>query len=177
MLTPKCPPRDFRVGSGPLSAKNRLCRQSGAIREGKLAGNRPKKGGSVKHDFSCYNNDLVWLGRQGSNLGSRDQNPMPYHLATPQYRSSRRWPTSARLHMAGGCPRTSIRPMEQRHAGAGFSQAPGSLEPGQPPLLRASALPSIYVRLQPSGVWRSLVAHLVRDEGVAGSNPATPTIT
>ena len=26
------------------------------------------------------------------------------------------------------------------------------------------------------GVWRSLVAHLVRDEGVAGSNPATPTI-
>ena len=25
------------------------------------------------------------------------------------------------------------------------------------------------------GVWRSLVAHLVRDEGVAGSNPATPT--
>ena len=26
------------------------------------------------------------------------------------------------------------------------------------------------------GVWRSPVAHLVRDEGVAGSNPATPTI-
>ncbi len=26
-----------------------------------------------------------------------------------------------------------------------------------------------------AGVWRSLVAHLVRDEGVAGSNPATPT--
>lgn len=26
-----------------------------------------------------------------------------------------------------------------------------------------------------SGVWRSLVAHLVRDEGVVGSNPATPT--
>ena len=25
-------------------------------------------------------------------------------------------------------------------------------------------------------MWRSLVAHLVRDEGVAGSNPATPTI-
>ena len=24
-------------------------------------------------------------------------------------------------------------------------------------------------------MWRSLVAHLVRDEGVAGSNPATPT--
>ena len=25
------------------------------------------------------------------------------------------------------------------------------------------------------GVWRSLVAHLVRDEGVVGSNPTTPT--
>src|SRR5204863_7262360 len=25
------------------------------------------------------------------------------------------------------------------------------------------------------GVWLSLVEHLVRDEGVAGSNPATPT--
>jgi hypothetical protein len=24
------------------------------------------------------------LGRQDSNLGSRDQNPLPYHLATPQ---------------------------------------------------------------------------------------------
>jgi hypothetical protein len=27
------------------------------------------------------------------------------------------------------------------------------------------------------GVWLSLVEHLVRDEGVAGSNPATPTNT
>ena len=26
----------------------------------------------------------TWLGRQDSNLGSRDQNPLPYHLATPQ---------------------------------------------------------------------------------------------
>ena len=26
----------------------------------------------------------VVLGRQDSNLGSRDQNPLPYHLATPQ---------------------------------------------------------------------------------------------
>ena len=24
-----------------------------------------------------------WLGRQDSNLGSRDQNPLPYRLATP----------------------------------------------------------------------------------------------
>ena len=27
-----------------------------------------------------------WLGRQDSNLGSRDQNPLPYRLATPQSR-------------------------------------------------------------------------------------------
>jgi hypothetical protein len=26
----------------------------------------------------------TWLGRQGSNLGSRDQSPLPYRLATPQ---------------------------------------------------------------------------------------------
>ena len=26
-----------------------------------------------------------WLGRQDSNLRSRDQNPMPYRLATPQH--------------------------------------------------------------------------------------------
>jgi hypothetical protein len=30
---------------------------------------------------------------------------------------------------------------------------------------------------QDIGVWLSLVEHLVRDEGVAGSNPATPTST
>ena len=29
-----------------------------------------------------------WLGRQDSNLGSRDQNPLPYHLATPHTRRS-----------------------------------------------------------------------------------------
>src|SRR5690242_7722426 len=46
-----------------------------------------------------------WLGRQDSNLGSRDQNPLPYHLATPQggsqvyRRSSRSRPraTSAKM--------------------------------------------------------------------------------
>ena len=30
--------------------------------------------------------------------------------------------------------------------------------------------------VQTFGVWRSLVARLVRDEEVAGSNPVTPTI-
>ena len=41
------------------------------------------------HDDGCElwaGSDTVgtWLGRQDSNLGSRDQNPLPYHLATPQ---------------------------------------------------------------------------------------------
>jgi hypothetical protein len=27
---------------------------------------------------------IRWLGRQDSNLGSRDQSPLPYRLATPQ---------------------------------------------------------------------------------------------
>ncbi len=30
-----------------------------------------------------------WLGRLDSNQRSRDQNPMPYRLATPQYDISR----------------------------------------------------------------------------------------
>jgi hypothetical protein len=29
----------------------------------------------------------LWLGRQDSNLGSRDQNPLPYRLATPHHAS------------------------------------------------------------------------------------------
>src|ERR1044071_3312184 len=31
----------------------------------------------------CRSSEVRWLGRQDSNLGSRDQNPLPYHLATP----------------------------------------------------------------------------------------------
>ena len=31
----------------------------------------------------------TWLGRQDSNLGSRDQNPLPYRLATPQESGSK----------------------------------------------------------------------------------------
>ena len=38
------------------------------------------------HDDRCEagsGSRVRWLGRQDSNLGSRDQNPLPYHLATP----------------------------------------------------------------------------------------------
>jgi hypothetical protein len=43
------------------------------MREGKLAGNRPKKEGSVKHAFVFYINDLCWLCWQSlakDSLGS-----------------------------------------------------------------------------------------------------------
>jgi hypothetical protein len=51
------------------------------------------KSGRNREEFDClakgiklwYINDLRWLGRQDSNLGSRDQNPLPYRLATPQF--------------------------------------------------------------------------------------------
>src|SRR5215203_7295830 len=33
-----------------------------------------------------YRSSVRRLGRQDSNLRSRDQNPVPCHLATPQYR-------------------------------------------------------------------------------------------
>ncbi len=36
--------------------------------------------------------------------------------------------------------------------------------------------PRETVSLTDIGAWRSLVAHLVWDQGVAGSNPAAPTI-
>jgi hypothetical protein len=31
---------------------------------------------------------LIWLGMRDSNPRSRDQNPLPYRLANPQYRTS-----------------------------------------------------------------------------------------
>ena len=42
------------------------------------------------------------------------------------------------------------------------------------PLAALSGLP--YKARSQVGVWLSLVEHRVRDAGVAGSNPATPTI-
>ena len=40
----------------------------------------------------------------------------------------------------------------------------------------AAAIPLLYKAPSTVGVWLSLVEHRVRDAGVAGSNPATPTI-
>ena len=39
-------------------------------------------------DVAHVGRRLRWLGRQDSNLGSRDQNPLPYRLATPHWTPS-----------------------------------------------------------------------------------------
>jgi hypothetical protein len=110
----------------------------------------------------CYDKYLVWLGRQDSNLGSRDQSPLPYRLATPQSarvinRASRApspavlrlidrdpvWAAHASPTRNERCRPTSIGRPEQRHV-------EGSM-PLQP-LLRGRAEPSIYTALQPAGV-------------------------
>src|SRR4051812_24515437 len=45
------------------------------------------------------------------------------------------------------------------------------------PVARLATLkPLLYKARSKVGVWLSLVEHRVRDAGVAGSNPATPTI-
>lgn len=48
--------------------------------------------------------------------------------------------------------------------------------PQRPPLRRlATPGTLLYKARSKVGVWLSLVEHRVRDAGVAGSNPATPT--
>jgi hypothetical protein len=112
-------------------------------------------------------------GITGSKPGALPLGYAPIPLTPMRKPSSRHSP-----YMASGALRTSIGGWGQRmgvpKAPRGLGPLPHASHPEQA-LLRGSAGPSIYVRLQPSGVWRSLVAHLVRDEGVAGSNPATPT--
>ena len=59
--------RQVRQNDRQLAAQFRACSawfSEGQERAGKLA--------------------TGWLGRQDSNLGSRDQSPLPYRLATPQ---------------------------------------------------------------------------------------------
>jgi hypothetical protein len=40
--------------------------------------------GAIRDGAFSVRSAADWLGRQDSNLGSRDQNPLPYRLATPQ---------------------------------------------------------------------------------------------
>ena len=55
-------------------------------------------------------------------------------------------------------------------------QRPASLAETEPFGRLAGAKPLLYKAPSKVGVWLSLVEHRVRDAGVAGSNPATPTI-
>ena len=50
-----------------------------ALRTGNGHFNPRKSNSRIKTHFKEN-----WLGRLGSNQGSRDQNPLPYRLATPQ---------------------------------------------------------------------------------------------
>ena len=49
------------------------------------------------------------LGRQDSNLGSRDQNPLPYHLATPHHTVSLQVSQRSAADAAGRRPRRQSR--------------------------------------------------------------------
>ena len=48
----------------------------------------PGNGGAGSAGGGAERWRMRWLGRQDSNLGSRDQNPLPYRLATPHCRPS-----------------------------------------------------------------------------------------
>lgn len=101
-----------------------------------------------------------WGGRIRTSAW-RNQNPLPYHLATPQQHSAHR-----AASMAGRGATYPYRSLP----------ATGTITPDTTYLPLAGTIRGGY---NPGslghGVWRSLVAHLVRDEGVGGSNPLTPT--
>jgi hypothetical protein len=61
MLTPKCPPRDFRVGARVNSTKKRLYRFKWSPRDGNLAESRGEVGSLARVENFFYINDLVWL--------------------------------------------------------------------------------------------------------------------
>ena len=124
-------------------------RDSSAQTRRKPPGNGRSCETRVKHDLSFYINDLVWLGRQDSNLGSRDQNPLPYRLATPHHACSEAAPapgepsdsTGGPASGGAGCRRISIGPFRQWIGTFGTKKLCA-----EPPtsLLRAGPPPSIY---------------------------------
>ena len=65
MLTPKCPPRDFRVSARENSTKNRLCRWDPNLRGRNGAGIRALFHGVAKDRKYFYINDLVLAGALG----------------------------------------------------------------------------------------------------------------
>ena len=63
MLTPKCPPRDFRVSARENSTKNRLYRFKWNLEGRNLAGIREEFASLARDRKFFYINDLWWLGR------------------------------------------------------------------------------------------------------------------
>ena len=81
-------------------------------------------------------------------------------------------------------PKTAVLPLHHSPAGTAaggprgeadeIAQACGQINA---PTSLAEEKSLLYKRAPQVGVWLSLVEHRVRDAGVAGSNPATPTIS
>ena len=61
MLTPKCPPRDFRVSARENSTKNRLYRFKWNLRGLNLAGIREEFASAATTIKYFYINDVWWL--------------------------------------------------------------------------------------------------------------------
>ena len=59
---------------------------------------------------------------------------------------------------------------------AGTSGIPARREAISDPSIAASFIPKLQSAYRFIGEWLSLVEHLVRDQGVGGSNPLSPTI-
>ena len=93
-----------------------------------------------------------WGGRVRTSEW-RNQNPLPYHLATPQ------------------CGRVNSPFAALLQGGARKNYRAKTCTS----CLRVTIDPAIEPPTTGNGVWLSLVEHYVRDVGVAGSNPATPT--
>ncbi len=115
MLTPKCPPRDFRVRARANFPKNRLYRFNGD-RRAEMPRKQPKKGRfrGARIFVLCQ-----WLGLAGAPgfepgiTGSKpDALPLGY---APMRSAFERSPRYAK-HMAGGCSPTRIGGPRQRHA-------------------------------------------------------------
>lgn len=67
---------------------------------------------------------IAWLGREDSNPRSRDQNPLPYHLATPQRAARHGTPDHTSVARRGNGPRApqapaACRGLPSARAGAG----------------------------------------------------------
>jgi hypothetical protein len=80
-----------------------------------MCDSRPDPAGPRVQNCFRYVFSKTWLGRQDSNLGSRDQNPLPYRLATPQRPRFLLWGECAHNIVAGIRPRAGTSRSRRRH--------------------------------------------------------------